>query len=143
MNSLSYLIILAINIALIFALKSDVYYCRMRSIDFYPNDRQDSRRVGWLDKGDYIYALGKTSNRFIEFYGGYVQDNALSKADQKKKPNCRTTAELNFRTGPGTYYPVIETLPEGTKIVLYDQEWSNKSWGVTDHGYCHLNYVAC
>lgn len=56
---------------------------------------------------------------------------------------AEVTADLNLRAGPGTEYPVIETIPDGRKVRVYgcedgydwcDVGWRNaRGWVFTDY----------
>ena len=47
----------------------------------------------------------------------------------------RTTADVNFRTGPSTSYSVLRVLPEGTELTTVDQKTAtNKFYAVKQQG---------
>ncbi len=49
---------------------------------------------------------------------------------------------LNFRTGPGTQFPVIRTLPEGTEVRII--EFSGRWYKIRmdqQEGYCFARYI--
>lgn len=54
-----------------------------------------------------------------------------------------TTANLNLRTGPGTGYPVILTIPKGTALSVesYSGTWAKVTYGGKT-GYCSTTYLA-
>lgn len=54
-----------------------------------------------------------------------------------------TTADLNMRTGPGTGYAIILTIPNGTAVTVtgYSGTWAQVSYGGKT-GYCSTTYLA-
>jgi len=144
MNRLIFLVLIALNVTSIFASKYLVYRARMK-IGFYPTASASQRSIGWLDEGDYIYAQGYSPDgKWVLYYDGWVQKNALSQVGiTNKKPNCKTNAPLNFRTGPSTSYFRLDLLPIGTEVVRYGYDWRNQDWAITDYGYCNNQYLTC
>ncbi|MDA4844032.1 SH3 domain-containing protein [Hoeflea poritis] len=55
-----------------------------------------------------------------------------------------TTANVNLRAGPGTSYPVVVTVPNGTPITTYGcldgYNWCDVSWG-TERGWMSASYI--
>ena len=55
-----------------------------------------------------------------------------------------TTANVNLRAGPGTAYPVLVTVPNGTSITTYGcldgYNWCDVSWG-TERGWMSASYI--
>lgn len=54
-----------------------------------------------------------------------------------------TTANLNMRTGPGTGYAIILTIPKGTAVSVesYSGTWAKVTYG-GQTGYCSTTYLA-
>lgn len=54
-----------------------------------------------------------------------------------------TTANLNMRTGPGTGYAIILTIPKGTAVTVtgYSGSWAQVTYGGKT-GYCSTTYLA-
>ncbi len=57
-------------------------------------------------------------------------------------PERETTTDLNFRSGPGTSYPILKVLPEGTRVPLI-QESGNwiQSWHKGTLGWLSKTYL--
>ena len=57
---------------------------------------------------------------------------------------CKTSAALNFRTGPGTDNDIICVIPNGTSVTVYGED-ENDRWGMTEYngrrGWICLDYV--
>ncbi|OUM58034.1 hypothetical protein PIROE2DRAFT_16793, partial [Piromyces sp. E2] len=138
-NSLCYFLVIAINIALIWA--GDVYKCTKDNTRIYGNNKGQNYVGAWLDTGDYIYATG-TSNGYAKFYKGYVSLTGLQKQTTTKN-NYKVTADdgLNFRSGPGTGYNKLTLKNYGTGVVYYGRDWWERNWGVTNFGYCSMDYL--
>ncbi|WP_136659118.1 SH3 domain-containing protein [Nitratireductor sp. XY-223] len=55
-----------------------------------------------------------------------------------------TTANVNLRAGPGTAYPILVTVPNGTPITTYGcldgYNWCDVSWG-TERGWMSASYI--
>ncbi|MEX3008739.1 SH3 domain-containing protein [Hoeflea sp. TYP-13] len=69
--------------------------------------------------------------------------SSLAGAAQAATPSF-TTANVNLRAGPGTSYPVIVTVPNGTPITTYgcleNYNWCDVSWG-TERGWMSASYI--
>ncbi|ORX77570.1 hypothetical protein BCR32DRAFT_283084, partial [Anaeromyces robustus] len=94
--------------------------------------------VGSLLRNNYIY-VESISNGWAKFYRGYCSSTYLIKMGGSV--NYRTNADLNFRTGPSTSYGRITTLSTGTSVVYYGRDPWNNGWGVTNYGYCSMDYL--
>jgi len=139
MKVISIFLLFAINIAL--ALAGTVYKCKVTKTDIKSGPGSGYSYIGWLDKGDFIYAT-KVSNGWAKFHVGWVNTKDLAKQTSTSY-NYEVTADaLNFREGPGTNYNRITLLNQGTKIVYYGRDCWNTSWGITNRGYCSMEYVA-
>jgi len=140
MNTIKLLLIIAINIALVFA--GDVYKCISDNTLIYGNNKGQNYVGAWLDTGDYIYATG-VSNGYAKFYKGYVSLSGLQK-QTSTKTNYKVTAKdgLYFNSGPGTNYNSLTLKDYGTAVVYYGRDWWENGWGVTNYGYCSMDYLA-
>ena len=141
MNTIKLLLIIAINIALVFA--GDVYKCISDNTLIYGNNKGQNYVGAWLDTGDYIYATG-VSNGYAKFYKGYVSLSGLQK-QTSTKTNYKVTAKdgLYFNSGPGTNYNSLTLKDYGTAVVYYGRDWWENGWGVTNYGYCSMDYLTC
>ena len=57
---------------------------------------------------------------------------------------AKTTDYLNLRTGPGTSYRVIMTMPEGTTVTVVDNsngDWAQVRTSSGTEGYCSTEYL--
>ena len=57
---------------------------------------------------------------------------------------AKTTDYLNLRTGPGTSYRVILTMPEGTTVTIVDNsngDWAQVRTSSGTEGYCSTEYL--
>jgi len=139
MNTLKLLLIVVVNIAA--TLAGTVYKCKVTKTDIKSGAGSSYSYIGWLDKGDYIYAT-KVSNGWAKFHVGWVNTKDLSKQSGGSY-NYKVTADaLNFREGPSTNYNKIALLNEGTKIIYYGRDSWNNSWGITNRGYCSMQYIS-
>ena len=72
-----------------------------------------------------------------------VGASSLAGAAQATTPSY-TTANVNMRAGPGTSYPVILTVPNGSPITTYGcldgYNWCDVSWG-TERGWMSSSYI--
>jgi len=131
------LLIIAINIAI--ALAGAVYKCKVTSTDIKKGAGANYKKIGWLDKGDFIYAT-TTKNGWAKFHVGWVKISDLTKMGGSV--NYKVTAStLNFRQGPGTDKPIITQKNSGTKIIYYGRDCWNNAWGITNYGYCSMQYI--
>jgi len=140
MNLLKLLLIIAINIALVLA--GDVYKCVKDKTYLYKDNKGQTKINAWLDTGDYIYATA-VSNGYAKFYKGYVSLSGLKK-QTSTKTNYKVTAKdgLYFNSGPGTNYSSLSLKKYGTAVVYYGRDWWENGWGVTNYGYCSMDYLA-
>jgi hypothetical protein len=60
----------------------------------------------------WVILLDKTNEPRAEANTGWVAKTYLNNEN-------KTIANLNVRTGAGTKYPVIVTLPKGTQVILF------------------------
>ena len=69
--------------------------------------------------------------------------SALAGAAQAATPSY-TTANVNLRAGPGTSYPVLLTVPNGSPITTYGcldgYNWCDVSWGA-ERGWMSSSYI--
>ncbi len=69
--------------------------------------------------------------------------SALAGAAQAATPSY-TTANVNLRAGPGTSYPVVLTVPNGSPITTYGcldgYNWCDVSWGA-ERGWMSSSYI--
>ena len=139
MNIIRLLLIIAINIALVFA--GDVYKCVKDNTRIYGNNKGQNYVGAWLDNGDYIYATG-VSNGYAKFYKGYVSLSGLQK-QTSTKTNYKVIAKdgLYFNSGPGTTYNSLILKTYDTGVVYYGRDWWENNWGVTNYGYCTMDYL--
>lgn len=95
--------------------------------------------VGKLQNGELIFATS-TTNGWAKFYKGYVSMQYLTGASSSGK--VTTTANLNFRDGPGTNHSRLTTLSKGTSVNYYGRDPFTNSWAVTDKGYASSSYLS-
>ena len=85
---------------------------------------------------------GWCSKEYLEFSESGGDNNSGSSSTEKKY--IKTTTAVNFRTGAGTNYSVIRTLPSGTVLTLLDD--TNADWVYAEDsngvkGYISSEYV--
>ena len=58
--------------------------------------------------------------------------------------DAQVSADLNMRMGPGTRYPVVETIPQGREVRVYNcvdgYDWCDVRWG-RDRGWVFADYL--
>ena len=80
--------------------------------------------VGKLQKGTYVTLLEKTAGGWwkVEYASnryGYVSGSYITAVAGSYRANVNVTwGNLNVRSGPGTSYPVIGSLPKGTGVTV-------------------------
>jgi len=140
MNYYSLILVLLINIAITLAV--GVYKVNINSDpDSYLNVRSgpgyDYSVVGSLKRNQLIYVT-TISGEWAKFYKGYVSTTYIKKATGGSA--YRTNVDLNFRTGPTTDFYILKTLKKGTGVTYYGRDPWNSGWGVTNQGYCSMQY---
>lgn len=63
---------------------------------------------------------GGLAATFTLVMGGVADAESLSTATLKTYPIAPGTS-VNVRSGPGTHYPIVRTLPEGSSVPIYCQ----------------------
>jgi len=140
MNYFNLALILLINIAI--SLAVGVYRVNINSDpDSYLNIRSgpgyEYGIVGSLKRNQLIYVTS-FSGEWAKFYKGYVSTTYIKKATGGKA--YQTNVNLNFRSGPTTNYDILRTLNKGTGVTYYGRDPWNNGWGVTNKGYCSMQY---
>jgi len=139
MNKSLFILLLLINIIVVFT--AGIYRVNVNS-DSYLNVRSGPGTgysiVNSLKRNKYIYVTS-ISNGWAKFYRGYVSTSYIVKVT--KGTNYRTTDDLNFRVGPSTSYNIITTLKKGTTVTYFARDPWNDGWGITNRGYCSMNYL--
>ena len=108
--------------------------------------------------GTIVKSLGQTSNGFayVDYQGtsGWAYSSYLEAADgggggegggdmPPYRGESFTTSAVNLRSGPGTNYGVILTIPADSNVDVYD-EYANSFWLVRyqgQFGYVHENFL--
>ena len=109
-----------------------------------------------LAAGTSMQILGETGEWYYILYNGktgyafkaYVKVVSSGTAGMPQVGNTltlistSTTAEVNFRTGPGTTYPIVRELKKGTAVTIYliKDGWCLAACG-GDYGYLSAEYV--
>jgi len=135
MRTLKLFLLIFINVVSIIA---DTIYRVDDETSVRKSASSSSPIIGTLKKDDYIYATGVTSG-WAKFYMGYCRTQNLKKVTVS--PNYKTTASINFRTGPGVNYNIVKSLTSDTTVTYYARDPFTSDWGVTDNGYCNMNYL--
>ena len=101
-----------------------------------------------IPKGAEVAVLDSSSSWFKVSYGGktgYASSAYLSGSQTApaELPVRYTTAALNLRTGPGTSYSIILTMPKGSKVSILDTKsaWPRVRYE-TREGYASPNYLS-
>jgi len=101
-----------------------------------------------IPKGAAVSVIDSSSSWYKVSYGGktgYVSSTYLSgtQTAPAELPVRYTTADLNLRTGPGTSYSIILTMPKGSKVSILDTKsaWPKVRYG-TKEGYASPNYLS-
>lgn len=98
--------------------------------------------------GGYPYGTAvvvkEMSNGWARTDRGWVSATYLSETNpnavQTKTMYVTANAGLNVRTGSGTGYRVIKTLPKGTKVTVYEEKGN---WGrIGDGQWCCTDYLS-
>ncbi|OUM58959.1 glycoside hydrolase family 25 protein [Piromyces sp. E2] len=139
MNILKLFLIIAVNIAI--ALAGTVYKCKVTKTDIKSGAGSNYPYIGWLDKDNYIYVTNVT-NGWAEFHVGWVNINDLTKQNSSTYNYKVNSDALNFREGPSINHNRIALLNKGTKVIYYGRDSWNNSWGVTNRGYCSMEYLS-
>lgn len=98
-----------------------------------------------IPKGAQVSVLDASGSWFRVSYAGktgYASSSYLSSTPQEAEVRY-TTADLNLRTGPGTSYSVITTMPKGSKVYILDTKyaWPRVRYG-TQEGYASPTYLS-
>lgn len=98
---------------------------------------QDSK-TKWY-KINYNGKTGYVSNLYIKINGEW---NSSSSSTTTTTGTRKTTDNLNFRTGPGTNYSIIASIPKGTVIDYYSESngWAKVKYNGKD-GYVSTAYL--
>lgn len=112
--------------------------------------------IATLSAGTAMNILGETGEWYYVLYDGktgfcfkaYVKVVSSGTTGVPKAGNTilliatSTTAEVNFRTGPGTTYPIMKELAKGTAVTVY---WVGDGWCLVScggaYGYLSADYV--
>jgi peptidoglycan/xylan/chitin deacetylase (PgdA/CDA1 family)/SH3-like domain-containing protein len=101
-----------------------------------------------IPKGAAVTVVDASSVWYKVSYGGktgYASSNYLTgnQTAPAELPVRYTTANLNMRTGPGTSYPIILTMPRGSQVYILDTKssWPRVRYG-TREGYASPNYLS-
>lgn len=88
-------------------------------------------------KINYDGKTGYVSNLYIKINGDWNSSSSSTTTGTRK-----TTDNLNFRTGPGTSYSIISTIPKGTVIDYYSESngWAKVKYNGKD-GYVNASYL--
>jgi len=131
--------LLVILISVTYAIAAGVYVIKVeKSLNIRKGGSTNSAVVGHLKNGDHIYVT-EIAGGWAKFYKGWVSTKYISRV--RAAGNYKTTANLNFRTGPSTNYKILSTLSKGTVITLYGKDPFNSAWGVTGRGYASMKYL--
>ena len=95
---------------------------------------QDTK-TSWY-KINYNGKTGYVSNKYIKIVGDWNSSSSSITGTRK------TTDNLNFRTGPGTNYSIIATIPNGTIVDYYSESngWAKVRYNGKD-GYVSTSYL--
>lgn len=70
------------------------------------------------------------------------QPVALPKGNVQAPLEVTVNSNLNVRSGPGTYYPVLETVDAGSKLTITETyTYGGTLWGKCEKGWVSLNYT--
>ncbi|MFH5836918.1 SH3 domain-containing protein [Proteiniclasticum sp. C24MP] len=99
-----------------------------------------------IPKGAEVTVIDTSSIWYKVSYGGktgYASSSYLSTSAPAELPVRYTTADLNLRTGPGTGYSIILTMPRGSKVSILDTKyaWPRVRYG-TREGYASPLYLS-
>jgi len=133
------ILFLALLINAVLVLSGTVYKVKVdTSLNIRSGPGTNYKVVGSLKNGNLIYATDVSGN-WAKFYKGYVSVKYLTKATDPSK--YETTANLNFRRGPGTNNSIINTLKKGTTVNYYGRDPFVNKWAVTGNGYANTSYL--
>lgn len=101
-----------------------------------------------IPKGAEVTVTDTSSTWFKVSYGGksgYTSSSYLTATapSSSELPVRYTTADLNLRTGPGTSYSIILTMPKGSKVYVLDSKyaWPKVRYGARE-GYAGPSYLS-
>lgn len=104
-----------------------------------------------IPKGAEVQVLNSSSTWYKVSYSGktgYVSSAYLASSPTAPTPPAQpavryTTADLNLRTGPGTSYAVILSMPKGSQVTILDTKsaWPRVRYG-TKEGYASPAYLS-
>lgn len=104
--------------------------------------------TGYNIVGGYPYGTAvvvkEMSNGWARTDRGWVSATYLSETNPIVKPTktmyVTANSGLNVRSGAGTGYRVLKTLPKGTKVTVYDE---SNGWGrIGDGQWCSMQYLS-
>ena len=98
-----------------------------------------------IPKGSSVSITGYSGSWAKVSYAGktgYASTNYLTNSKVETYESKITTANLYMRTGPGTGYPIILTIPKGSTVGVtgYSGSWAKASYA-GKNGYCSTNYL--
>lgn len=98
-----------------------------------------------MPKGAQVSVLDASGSWFRISYGGktgYASSSYLSQTPVGAEIRY-TTADLNLRTGPGTSYSIIISMPKGSMVTILDTKyaWPRVRYG-TREGYASPSYLS-
>lgn len=114
----------------------------------------NTKTAKWLYNDENIKKLAVAEAKVLADYYGYKKKttNSSTSSWENGDYNCKVkaTANLNLRTGRGTSYDIIYTIPKGT---IFEVSYVLNGWGSTwdfkdkcgyvsmDYGYVSMDYV--
>lgn len=140
MRTLTLFLTLLINVVLV--LSGTVYKVtgtNGSSLNIRSGPGTGNKIVGKLKPNELIFATS-VSGGWAKFYKGYVSASYLTAASGPS--TVKTTANLNFRTGPGTNYSKITTIGKGSGVSYYGRDPFTSGWAVTNKGYASASYLS-
>lgn len=100
------------------------------------------KSIGKVSRGDRLTVYGTSGNWYqvktADGKVGYIYNDYVAFG-----VNASVTANVNFRTGAGTDFSAIRTIPRNTNVIAHSVtgNWVNVSYSGRT-GYVHINYVS-
>ena len=108
----------------------------------------DSAIVSHVYKGSYVTLLSRSGNWWQVEYGdgqtGWCHSDYITPVEGRPVTVQTGWGNLNVRSGPGTGYTQVDTLPKGKTVLLLSQNngWSRILYHGTKTGYVSSQYLS-
>lgn len=105
-------------------------------------------KITTLPKNSSVIVLNSKDGWYLVKWGdyqGYISGEYLDILTGDYESTATTKANLNLRSGPGTSYSILKTIPEATEVIVYDSQgdWtkveSNGTVGWVSTKYLHFS----